>query len=141
MSPFCPSTVFWLFGTTNFQIHPTKFIDERWFELLSCIFIYNHNWICDKSIIQIILLIQYQKNILLNLPEAERLRRAYPALPGRAGVGSIPANSNALNVPFFSPLAIWNEAYSLFFILNQIIDFNDEIRSIKDNHKSNNFPF
>ncbi len=32
-------------------------------------------------------------------PIAERLRRAYPALPGRAGVVSIPANSDALNVP------------------------------------------
>jgi hypothetical protein len=32
---------------------------------------------------------------------AERLRQAYPALPGRAGVGSIPAKSDALNVPSF----------------------------------------
>jgi hypothetical protein len=32
---------------------------------------------------------------------ADRLRRAYPALPERAGVGSITANSDALNVPSF----------------------------------------
>jgi hypothetical protein len=32
---------------------------------------------------------------------AERLRRAYPALPERAGVGSIPANPDAQNVPSF----------------------------------------
>jgi hypothetical protein len=36
----------------------------------------------------------------INLPPvAERLRWAYPALPERAGVGLIPANSDALNVP------------------------------------------
>ncbi len=34
-------------------------------------------------------------------PVAERLRRAYPALPERASVGSIPANSDAQNVPSF----------------------------------------
>jgi hypothetical protein len=34
-------------------------------------------------------------------PVAERLRRAYPALLERAGVGSIPANSDAQNVPSF----------------------------------------
>jgi hypothetical protein len=34
-------------------------------------------------------------------PVAERLRRAYPALLDRAGVGSIPANSDAQNVPSF----------------------------------------
>ncbi len=34
-------------------------------------------------------------------PVAERLRRAYPALPERACVGSIPANSDAHNVPSF----------------------------------------
>ncbi len=34
-------------------------------------------------------------------PVAERLRRAYPALPEQAGVGSIPANSDAQNVPSF----------------------------------------
>ncbi len=32
---------------------------------------------------------------------AQRLRRAYPAPLGRAGVGSIPANPDALNVPSF----------------------------------------
>ncbi len=32
---------------------------------------------------------------------AERLRLAYPAPPGRAGVGSIPANPDAQNVPSF----------------------------------------
>ncbi len=32
---------------------------------------------------------------------AERLRRAYTAPPERAGVGSIPANPNAQNVPSF----------------------------------------
>ena len=32
-------------------------------------------------------------------PVAERLRRAYPALLEWAGVGSIPANSDAQNVP------------------------------------------
>jgi hypothetical protein len=32
---------------------------------------------------------------------AERLRLAYPALPEWAGVGSIPANSDALNVHSF----------------------------------------
>ncbi len=32
---------------------------------------------------------------------AERLRRAYPAPMGRAGVGSIPANPDARNVPSF----------------------------------------
>jgi hypothetical protein len=32
---------------------------------------------------------------------AERLRRAYLALPERAGVGSIPANPDAQNVPYF----------------------------------------
>jgi hypothetical protein len=32
---------------------------------------------------------------------AERLRRAYPALTERAGVGSIPANPDAQNVPSF----------------------------------------
>ncbi len=34
-------------------------------------------------------------------PVAERVRRAYPALLERAGVGSIPASSNAQNVPSF----------------------------------------
>ncbi len=34
-------------------------------------------------------------------PVAERLRRAYPALTERDGVGSIPANSDAQNVPSF----------------------------------------
>ncbi len=34
-------------------------------------------------------------------PVAERLRQAYPALLERAGVGSIPANSDAQNVPSF----------------------------------------
>jgi hypothetical protein len=34
-------------------------------------------------------------------PVAERLRWAYPALPERAGVGSILANSDTLNVPSF----------------------------------------
>jgi hypothetical protein len=33
-------------------------------------------------------------------PVAERLR-AYPALPERAGVGSVPANSDSQNVPTF----------------------------------------
>jgi hypothetical protein len=37
---------------------------------------------------------------------AEWLRRAYPALPERAGVGLIPANSDAQNVPSFRRLAI-----------------------------------
>jgi hypothetical protein len=32
---------------------------------------------------------------------AERLMRAYPAPPERAGVGSIPANPDAQNVPSF----------------------------------------
>ncbi len=34
-------------------------------------------------------------------PVAERLRRAYPALLEQAGVGSIPANSDAHNAPSF----------------------------------------
>ncbi len=34
-------------------------------------------------------------------PVAERLRRAYPASPERAGVSSIPANSDAVNGPSF----------------------------------------
>jgi hypothetical protein len=34
-------------------------------------------------------------------PVAERLRREYPALLERAGVGSIPANFNAQNVSSF----------------------------------------
>ena len=41
---------------------------------------------------------------------AERLRRAYPAPLGRAGVGSIPANPRRTKRAFFPPLAIWNEA-------------------------------
>jgi hypothetical protein len=32
---------------------------------------------------------------------AERLRQAYPALTERAGVGSVPANPDARNVPSF----------------------------------------
>jgi hypothetical protein len=39
-------------------------------------------------------------------PVAERLRRAYPALLERAGVGSIPANSDAQKRAFFPPSAI-----------------------------------
>ncbi len=35
------------------------------------------------------------------IPVAERLRRAYPALLERAGLGLIPANSDAQNVPSF----------------------------------------
>ena len=41
------------------------------------------------------------KQKLLMSAVAERLRRAYPALLERAGVGSIPANSDAQNVPSF----------------------------------------
>jgi hypothetical protein len=37
---------------------------------------------------------------------AERLRRAYPAPLGRAGVGSIPANPDAQKRAFFPPLTI-----------------------------------
>ncbi len=37
---------------------------------------------------------------------AERLRRAYPAPLGRAGVGSIPANPRRTKRAFFPPLAI-----------------------------------
>jgi hypothetical protein len=36
-----------------------------------------------------------------NVAVAERLRQAYPPLPEWAGVGSIPANSDAQNVPSF----------------------------------------
>jgi hypothetical protein len=38
---------------------------------------------------------------MLRPPRSREVKRAYPALPVRAGVGSIPANSNALNVPSF----------------------------------------
>jgi len=37
---------------------------------------------------------------------AERLRQAYPAPFGRAGVGSIPANPRRVKGVFFTPLAI-----------------------------------
>jgi hypothetical protein len=37
---------------------------------------------------------------------AERLRRAYPAPLGRAGVGSIPTNPRRTKRAFFPPLAI-----------------------------------
>ncbi len=37
---------------------------------------------------------------------AERLRRAYPAPLGQAGVGSIPANPRRTKRAFFPPLAI-----------------------------------
>ena len=37
---------------------------------------------------------------------AERLRQAYPAPLGRAGVGSIPANPRSMKRVFFTPLAI-----------------------------------
>jgi hypothetical protein len=48
------------------------------------------------------------QNIYFVTPE--RLRRAYPAPLGRAGVGSIPANPRRTKRAFFPPLAIWNEA-------------------------------
>ena len=50
-----------LFPTTNFEIHPTKFIDEKLFKLLSHRFTYTYNCICDKSIIKNCLFIQYHK--------------------------------------------------------------------------------
>jgi hypothetical protein len=40
-------------------------------------------------------------NFMVKAAVAERLRRAYPAPLGRAGVGSIPANPDAQNVPSF----------------------------------------
>jgi hypothetical protein len=57
---------------------------------------------------------------------AERLRRSYPALTERAGVGSIPANPDARNVPSFrrwrfemklSPFFIFFLLLSLVLIL------------------------
>ncbi len=39
--------------------------------------------------------------LFVNLVLAERLRQAYPTLLEWAGVGSIPANSDAQNVPSF----------------------------------------
>ncbi len=63
---------------------------------------------------------------------AERLRRAYPALPERAGVGSIPANPDAQNVPsfrrwrfemklspFYSYSRVAQSSYDLFVDLNR----------------------
>jgi hypothetical protein len=43
------------------------------------------------------------QRVITNMPAiAERLRLAYPAPLGRAGVGSIPANPDALNLLSFS---------------------------------------
>ena len=51
----------------------------------------------------------------------ERLRRAYPAPLGRAGVGSIPANPDAQNVPSFRR---WRFEMKLspFFFIDFIMD-------------------
>jgi hypothetical protein len=46
-------------------------------------------------------LLAYVQIICFMRAVAERLRRAYPAPLGRAGVGSIPANPDAQNVPSF----------------------------------------
>jgi hypothetical protein len=55
-------------------------------------------------------------------PVAERLRRAYPALPERVGVGSIPANSDAQNVPSFRRWRFEMKLKSLFFVVeNQFV--------------------
>ncbi len=49
----------------------------------------------------------YKCSVVEAMPAvAERLRRAYPAPLGRAGVGSIPANPRRTKRAFFPPLAI-----------------------------------
>ncbi len=57
-------------------------------------------WTYD-IIFDIMLFLQYHRAQERLPPVAERLRRAYPALLERAGVGSISANSDALKVPSF----------------------------------------
>jgi hypothetical protein len=60
--------------------------------------------------------------LLFNLVAvAERLRQAYPTLLEWAGVGSIPANSDALNVPSFRRWR-FDMKLSPFFLFN--LDFN-----------------
>ncbi len=49
------------------------------------------------------------------LAVAERLRRTYPAPLGRAGVGSIPAIPDALNVPSFRRWRFEMKLSPLFF--------------------------
>ena len=56
-----------LFPTTNFEIHPTKFIDEKLFKLLSHRFTYTYNCICDKSIIKNCFIYSISQDILLNI--------------------------------------------------------------------------
>ncbi len=55
----------------------------------------------------------------MKIAVAERLRREYPALPERAGVGSIPANPDARNVP---SIRRWRFEMKLspFLVLNHI---------------------
>jgi hypothetical protein len=56
---------------------------------------------------------------LRNAPRNRRLRWAYPALSGRAGVGSIPANSDVLNVPSFCR---WRFEMKLSLFLRELIN-------------------
>ncbi len=58
-------------------------------------------------------------------PVAERLKRAYPTLPGRAGVGSIPANSDALNVPSFRRWRFEKKLSSFYDIERYIFDIGE----------------
>jgi hypothetical protein len=50
---------------------------------------------------------------------AERLRRAYPTLTERAGVGSIPANPDARNVPSFRRWRLEMKLSPLFLSTNK----------------------
>ncbi len=61
-------------------------------------------------------------------PVAEKSRRAYPALPGRADVGSIPANSDALNVPSFCRWRLEMKLSHLFFSGIYYCDYCDYAR-------------
>lgn len=56
-----------LFPTTNFKIHPTKFISEKLFKKLVHRFIYKCNCICDKSIIKNCFIYSVSQDILLNI--------------------------------------------------------------------------
>ncbi len=61
---------------------------------------------------------------------AEWLRRAYPALLERAGVGSIPANSDAQDVPSFRRWR-FEMKLGLFFLTKQ-----KQNKQLKGGHRS-----
>jgi hypothetical protein len=68
-------------------------------------------------------------NIMCDImpPVSERLRRAYPALLERAGVGSIPANSDAQNVPSFRRWQFEMKHWSLVPFWYHVYDFTYDI--------------